>query len=279
MVAFVALWAMVDGVAGTAIQHLFAWQVVWVRYSVHLLIVLALWGRRGPSAPWRTRHLRAQLVRSSMMLIMPASFAIAITHGATANMVFGIFWCAPLLVLAFASVISRERPSVRTWLAAGLGWAGAWLYLAPDGVPSRHVIALSVAMAGSFALYVVMTRELRAEPLRVNLFYTAVVPWVALLPMMPRDWVAPTHAEAVALLFIGAAGWLALLALDRAAEAAPVSDTAPMLTLQIASIAIFATLVHHGISPHRLLASAALVAAATALGWHAIARPPMVKTP
>jgi hypothetical protein len=114
--------------------------------------------------------------------------------------------------------------------------------------------------------------------LRVNLFYTAVVPWLALLPVMPRAWVVPSHAEAAALLFIGSAGLLTLLALDRAAEAAPVSDTAPMLPLQIASIAIVATLVHHGTSLHRLLASTVLVAAAALLGWLAIARTPTVKT-
>ena len=272
MLAFVALWALIETTAAVVLHHVLTWQVEWTRFTVHLLIVLAIWGRRGAMAPWRTRKPRQQLVRSAMMLIMPASWAIAASRGDAASMMLAIFWSAPLLVLALAAVIERERMRVLAWLAAGLGWVGAWLFYAPEELPSAATIALSLAMAASFALYVVMTRGLRSEPMRVNLFYTAIVPWIALLPVMPRVWVTPAPGELAGLLFIGAAGWLGFVAIDRAVNAAPVSQTAPMLCLQIAGVAILAALTGHGPSFLRLAASTTFVGAAAALAWLALPR-------
>jgi drug/metabolite transporter (DMT)-like permease len=264
MSAFAGLWALIEFVGALAIHRVLAWQVVFVRYSVHLVIVLALWGRH---APWRTRRLPAQLVRSAMMLIMPASFVFAASRGVSTAWFMTIFWSAPLLVLFFAHVVERERATASTWAAAALGWIAAWLYYAPEARPSHSAIVFGLGMAGSLALYIAMTRGLRHESLRTNLFYTAVVPWAALLPVMPRTWVLPSPTEFAALLFIGAAGWVVLFAVDRAADAAPVSDTAPMLYLQIGITMLLVGAFGHHEGLRRLAAFTVVLAATLALAW------------
>jgi drug/metabolite transporter (DMT)-like permease len=265
LLVFVAMWALVDSSLTAAGLHgLTGWQVVFTRYTVHLAIVLVLWGKH---APWRTRRPRMQLVRSAMMLVMPASYLLALTRGAPIDWVMTIFWSSPLQLLIYSAVFERERAGATTWIAALLGWLAAWIYYAPQGLPTRGATVFGLAMGASFGLYVAMTRDLRDEPLHTNLFYTAVVPWAGLLPAMGRLWVSPPPSEIAVLVFIGAAGWIALLGIDRSAEAAPVSDTAPLLYLQIGIAALIALPVGHHPPALRLAEAAGLLSATLATGW------------
>lgn len=260
--AFVTLWAIIEIVAAAVFRRVTPLQTVFVRYSVHLLITLALWGRH---APWRTRMLKLQLLRSAMMLVMPVAYIIGVERGHAPAWIMTIFWCAPLLVVLFAVLFTGERASPTIWLAAAIGWVAAWLYFAPVGRPSLGTVVFGLAMAASFAAYIPMTRALSHEPLSTNLFYTAVVPWIALLPVMPKVWVAPAPAGIAGLLFIGAAGWVTLLAIDRGSEAAPVVDTAPLLHLQVGVTMVITVAEGHSPGFARVLPTAALVAAALLL--------------
>ena len=58
LLVFVALWAALEAVGSLVFHSIAVWQVVFVRYAIHVAIVLALWGRK---SPWRTRRLRYQL--------------------------------------------------------------------------------------------------------------------------------------------------------------------------------------------------------------------------
>jgi hypothetical protein len=80
------------------------------------------------------------------------------------------------------------------------------------------VVAAALTSAASFSLYVVMTRMLRGESLRANLFYTALGVFAVLSLFMPTVWVTPTSHDARVMVLIGALGLVALLALDRMSE-------------------------------------------------------------
>lgn len=277
MLASVFLWALVEVVGGRVIRTVTVWQIVWTRYTVHLLFVLAVWGPN--SAVWRTGKPWPQLVRSLMMLTMPATFAIALGRGAGADMTFAIFWIAPLMVLAIAWLAKGERQTALGWACAALGWGAAWLFYGPSGRPSFLTVALSLGMAASFAIYIVMTRGLRDQSLGSNLFYTALVPWLALLPLMPRVWVTPQPAELAAIVVIGGAGLIGLLATDRAASYAPVSRTAPLMPLQMASTGVLAVFAGRSPKVVVLAGAIALVAATSAVLWVALRRAPAAETP
>ena len=89
-------------------------------------------------------------------------------------------------------------------------------------------------MAVTFSLYVVMTRSLRSETTRANLFYTALGVFLMLSPAMPSLWIMPTLPHFAAIVGVGLLGLATLYALDRLAAAAPVSVSAPFAYLQIA---------------------------------------------
>jgi drug/metabolite transporter (DMT)-like permease len=140
---------------------------------------------------------------------------------------------SPLLILALAWLVLQERPARGLWIATGLASAGAIVASRPGPAPAAGLLVFPAAMAASFSLYVAMTRSLRSETTRANLFYTALGVAVALAAVMPRLWITPSPRDLLVMLGIGALGLVALWALDRMAAAAPVSKSAPFACLQV----------------------------------------------
>ncbi|GGC78284.1 hypothetical protein [Chelatococcus reniformis] len=207
-------------------------QIVWCRYAVHLMIVLLIWGQRTPVTFWRTSRPVSHVCRSLMMIVMPGSFAIALAHGIAVEFVWSMFWMAPALIIAIAAVCLKERPP---WAVVAASFVGALCVAAMFGhvrSPSLSAIGLALAAAGSFSLYVVLTRSLREQPLSTNMFYTAIAVFVAATPAMPSVWIWPDAHDLVLLTILGGAGFAVLLALDHACRAAPAWGGANALFTQ-----------------------------------------------
>jgi hypothetical protein len=239
MALFAVSWAVLEEELGSRLrQPIPLTQIVWCRYASHLTLVVLIWGRRTPSQLWRTSRPTLQIGRSLLMLVMPLSFGAAVAFGGGLSAVWAAFWIAPLLILLFAAPITRERMPLWIWLVTAMACVGAVAVIAPSSAVRGWSLIGAGAMAGSFALYVVLTRVLRSEPLATNLFYTAFGVFVPLTLLMLRDWQMPSLHDAVILFAIGALGLLALFALDRAASTAPVWWSAPFLALQVATVSL-----------------------------------------
>ena len=236
---FAAAWAFVEGVFGARLQlHYSLMQVVWCRYAVHLACLLLIVGWRAPSRLWRTRRVGFQLSRSVLMLVMPASFALSLAAGDRPGTVWAMFWIAPLMILGFARWALGERVPRWVWAVAAIGSGVAAVMAEPSLPRSLAGALLPLAMALSFSVYVVMTRSLRDEPVQANLFFTALGVFALLTPLMPFVWVTPNLHDAVLLAGIGIVGLLALWALDRACERAPVAQVAPTLHVHLLCMAL-----------------------------------------
>ena len=233
MVLFVAIWAAVEALAGRVLRVYSPYQVVFTRYAVHLALMLAVWGFRDPGSLWRTRRPAYQLSRSLLMLCMPASWVMAAQAGVDPGTASSIFWLSPLFILGFGRLVLGERAPLALWIAAAAAVAGAFAVCGFHRVPPAWLVVFPLAMAGSFSLYVAMTRSLRTETTRANLFYTALGVALALSVAMPRLWVWPSARDLSAMVAIGVIGFGALWALDALAAAAPVSITAPLAPLQL----------------------------------------------
>ncbi len=261
VVAFAALWAGVEAIARHVVFRYSAFQVVWARYAVHLLLMLVIWGR-SPASLWRTRRPAYQLGRSLLMLVMPGSWALAMAGGTPGNLILGLFWVSPVVILLLAAWILDERPGLLTWVAALAGYAGAVLTFRPP-LPAGSQLVLPLLMSLSFSLYVVLTRPLRFETTRANLFYSALGVFLALTPLMPRVWQAPPLHDVGIFIVIGVLGYVALWCVDRFAALAPVSLTAPVLYLHLA----FLTLESVGGVGRSALLGAVAVAIIAAVTW------------
>ena len=236
---FAAAWAFVEGVFGARLQlHYSLMQVVWCRYAVHLACLLLIVGWRAPSRLWRTQRVGFQLSRSVLMLVMPASFALSLAAGDRPGTVWAMFWVAPLMILGFARWALGERVPRWVWAVAAIGSGVAAVMAEPSLPRSLAGALLPLAMALSFSVYVVMTRSLRDEPVQANLFFTALGVFALLTPLMPFVWVTPNLHDAVLLAGIGIVGLLALWALDRACERAPVAQVAPTLHVHLLCMAL-----------------------------------------
>lgn len=233
MIAFAALWVLADAVAGRLRHPYSPYQVVWARYGSQLAIMLAIWGWRDPLVLVRTRRPVLQIARSLLMLVMAGAWILALQRGLTADTVLAIFGLAPLIICALAAVLLKERPTPGIWVSAAVVSVGATFCLPLDVRLSLTAVAAALTFAGSFSLYVVMTPMLRGESLRANLFYAALGVFAALSLFVPTIWVTPTSHDAVVMVLIGAVGLLALLALDRMAETAPVSSCGAMVDTRL----------------------------------------------
>jgi drug/metabolite transporter (DMT)-like permease len=268
MIGFGVLWAAVESVAVHLSRGYSPYQVVWTRYAVHLGFMLAVWGWRQPLSLFSTRRPLFQFGRSALMLIMPVSFVVGATRGLDHAALMAVFGVTPLLVLAFSGVFLQEMPTFVLFVAAAGAGAGAALLLSPEHAPaSMRLLLWPLVMAASFSLYIVMTRSLRTETTRANLFYTALGVFLALSPLMPAVWIWPTAHDLAVMVAIGLLGWAGLYCLDRLAAAAPVTESAPLTLVQVVITVGLGTLAGHFQPRPELWTGLALSAGAVLLTW------------
>jgi hypothetical protein len=214
-------WALLFGLLFAAVELLGAsleapysvYQIVWMRYGVHLAIMLVVLGRRDLTLPFSTEHMPRQIFRSLLMLAMPASWGTAVAQGEDPMTLAAGLAATPALVALILAVPGGTRLSANTWTCAILSVAGG-LGLAWHHVAFRASDLLPRVGALCLALYVVETRRLRHEQLPVNLFHTAFWVFLALTPAERSVWISPPVHDWLVIGMIGASGLLALLALD-----------------------------------------------------------------
>lgn len=268
MTAFVVLWAAIEALAAGVLQAYSPFQVVWTRYAVHLLVLVAIWPVIGGPAPWRTSRPLYQFGRSLLMLGMPASWVFAMHAGVPGDTIMLLFWVSPLLILGLAWLLLREAPPPTAWAAAALGLAGAALLHGHHSL-SAGELPLPLLMALSFSLYVVMTRALRDQPLASNLFHSALGVFLVLTLAMPALWHWPSWRDLLVMCSVGVLGLLALALLDRAAAAAPLAMSAPVAYLQLPVFLALgaATGLVAFVSPRRSAAGMLLIVGVAAVWW------------
>jgi drug/metabolite transporter (DMT)-like permease len=233
MTLFALAWVYLEEVVASTLTHPYPiLQVVWIRYGVHLVLML-LFNLQAPQLMWRTQRLGFQLGRSLLMLVMPASYALAVAAGIPDGSIWALFWISPLMALFGARVVLGDDVPRRTWAICLSCAVVAGTILIDRDTPVGPSVLSPVLMAAAFAGYVVMTRGLVQERLQTNLFYSAFGVFVALSPIVPWSWVTPNGNDFAELASIGIVGLVALCAFDRAVVAAPVSRSIAALYVHV----------------------------------------------
>ena len=148
------------------------------RYAVHVLLLAALFGRHLLPLVASTRRPLMQIVRSLTMVVMPTSFAVAIGHGASAELVWSVFWIAPLLIISLEVVLLNARPAPVAWVASAVGAVAAAALFGNGAVPQRATATLRRALI----------RRLRRDNARILLLslLTCSLRPARLWPSLPR---------------------------------------------------------------------------------------------
>jgi drug/metabolite transporter (DMT)-like permease len=212
-------------------------QVVFFRSAFAILPVLLIFAlRRELGAAFRTRrplgHVGRGLLGVGGMFFNFGALARLPLAEATA-----ISFAGPLITVALAALMLKERIRIYRWSAVGIGFLGVVIMLAPHlettriaGPTLAERLGAALAFLGAFcnAGSVIQTRRLTdTETTSSIVLYFSLVCALAGLLTLPFGWKMPSAFELSALIGVGVLGGLGHLLLTESYRYADASLVAP----------------------------------------------------
>jgi drug/metabolite transporter (DMT)-like permease len=264
MVLAVTLFGCLDSLSKYLIGSYPAPAIVWQRFLLQTLAMVALFGPTMRMTLVRTVSPGLQLLRAFMLASSSVIFVTSLRYMDLAT-VTSIVFIAPILVALIGGPLLGEKVGMRTWLALAGGFTGVLLIVRPGGGAFGWYTLLPIACACFVAGYQILTRKLagRDSPI-TTLFYPGVIA-VVLVPIafpgsfyvLPRE--LPHILAFVTIGLFGAAGHFLLI---RAHADAPATMLAPFGYSQLL-VALFLGWIAFGQLPDGIaLAGMALIASA-----------------
>ena len=214
-------------------------QLVFFRSACAIPPVLLIYAFRGElMSAVRTNRPFGQLGRGLLSVVGMFTNFSALTRLPLADAT-AISFASPLITVALAAVILKERVRAYRWTAVLVGFAGVIVMLIPHFDVSHYAAAgaASAATVGSmFAIIaafcnagtVIQTRRLaQSETTSSIVFYFSLVTALAGALTLPFAWHTPTGSELLALVSLGVLGGIAHIFLTESYRHATASVVAP----------------------------------------------------
>lgn len=203
-------------------------QVVWARYAVHLLFVVAVFAPRHGTRLLHTRRTGIQVTRSALLLGCTACYFTALGYIALPTAA-AINFTSPIIVTVLAIPLLGEQVGWRRLCAAAFGFAGALVIIRPGAGAVHPAGALVLATAVMYAFYQILTRRVSAtDPPHTSVAWMAVVGTLATSIALPWFWITPEGVRGwLALLSIGGFAALGHFFVVKALQHAPASVVSP----------------------------------------------------
>jgi drug/metabolite transporter (DMT)-like permease len=214
-------------------------EVVFFRsaFAVVPVVLVYAW-RRELAAAVRTENPLGQASRGALSIVgMFCNFgALARLPLIEAN---AIGFSSPLIGVALAALVLKERVRIYRWSAVTIGFVGVLVVLAPHFsrdeltlvmASTASVAGVTYAVAGSVinAGTMIQTRHLtKSERTSSIVFYFSVICALSGLVTLPFGWIMPTAAELAALATIGFLGGMGHILLTESYRYASASVVAP----------------------------------------------------
>ena len=214
-------------------------QMVFFRSAFAILPVVVIYALRGElaSAVYTNRPL-GQLGRGMLSVFGMFTNFSALTRIPLAD-VTAISFASPLITVALAAIILKERVRVYRWSAVLIGFAGVVVMLIPhldighyamSGTTAVATIGSVLALLSAFcnAGTVIQTRRLtQSETTSSIVFYFSLVCALAGALTLPFAWHSPTGGELTKLIMLGILGGIAHIFLTESYRHAAASVVAP----------------------------------------------------
>ena len=214
-------------------------QLVFFRSACAIPPVLIIYALRGElMEAVRTNRVFGQLGRGALSVGGMYTNFSALTRLPLADAT-AISFASPLITVALAAIILKEKVRVYRWSAVLVGFAGVIVMLIPHLDISLYVAAgaMATATVGSiFALVsafcnagtVIQTRRLtQSETTSSIVFYFSLVTALAGLVTLPFAWHTPTGSELMMLVAMGVFGGIGHIFLTESYRYAAASVVAP----------------------------------------------------
>ncbi len=233
MVSAATLFAMKDGFAKYLGGIYPVMQLLWVQYSLLLLIVLpTIVVRHGWRSLWPS-HIIPQIARGMMSMLAVGLFYIAITEIPLADATALIF-ISPVVVTALSPFLLHENVGIRRWLAVIVGFIGIIFIVQPGFQEFRLGTLASLGAGVIWAFFQIMTRSLAQQEIPlVTVLYTALIGAATMNILLPFYWVTPVLSDGVMLLLMAGFASAGQALLIYAFVAAPAVVVAPFVYVTI----------------------------------------------
>lgn len=240
----VSLFPFMNAAVKLLTVHYPVTQIVWARFTGHLIVMLIVFL---PRYGWRlvaTRRPAVQLGRSLLMLVSNMVFVIAIGRVplATAS---AIGFTSPFLVTAMSVPLLGEQVGPRRWSAVLVGFAGALLIIRPGSGLANPAVLLLLVSAACYALYQIATRWVAFyDGAATGIVFAALLGSLAMSLLLPFVFVWPRSlfdlAMFVSLGLIGGAGHYLII---RAFQCGPAAVLAPLGYIELIGTSILGYLI------------------------------------
>jgi drug/metabolite transporter (DMT)-like permease len=213
-------------------------QMVFFRSAFAIVPVVLIYAIRGElMSAVRTKRPFGQLRRGTL-----STFGMFTNFGALTRLpmadVTAISFASPLITVALAALILKERVRIYRWSAVAVGFIGVIVMLIPQ-FDVHHYAALgadvaafgallAVGSAISNAATVIQTRRLtQSETTPCIVFYFSLICTIAGALTLPFAWHTPTKVELIELIATGFLGGVAHIFLTESYRHASASVVAP----------------------------------------------------
>lgn len=258
-------FAILDASAKWLVQSLPVVEVVWLRFAIHVVLMVVLLSPTQGLAIWRVRDWRLHLLRSAMLASMTGLNFWALQYlqlAVTGAMQFSV----PILIAVMSSWWLHERLDARRWLAIVGGFLGVLLVIRPGSQGFHPAIFLSVMNALLYAAFNLLTRRMAAteSPQAMQLLSACGAALVLAVPAL-LHWQMPPNGLTWAVLGLcGLMGGLGHLFVAMAHRYASASVLGPFLYQQILYMTLWGWLVFRQV-PDAFVVAGALVVVASGL--------------
>ena len=213
-------------------------QMVFFRSAFAILPVVLVYAIRGELATAvRTSRPLGQLGRGLLSVGGMFTNFSALTRLPLADAT-AISFASPLITVALAAIILKERVRIYRWSAVVIGFAGVIVMLIPH-LDIGHYAAIGGAAAAAGSMFavisafcnagtVIQTRRLtQSETTSSIVFYFSLVCAIAGALTLPFAWHSPTLRELAALIALGVLGGFAHILLTESYRYGTASLVAP----------------------------------------------------
>lgn len=208
--------------------------LVWARWSMQALVLLALLGPTMRLGLLRTARLPLHLARGVVLIVSSLCFFSALRFLPLAEAT-ALNYTSPILVTLMAGWLLHEPLTRPRWAFIAAGFIGMLLIIRPGSQMLTPPALFALGAAAFYAVFQILTRQLAGENLMVLLVYPSLVGAVGLalvVPFVHDGGVYPT-SDLGAVIGIGIVGTLGHLLFVQAFQRAAASAIAPFTYMQL----------------------------------------------
>jgi drug/metabolite transporter (DMT)-like permease len=219
-------------------------QIVWARFTGHLVIMLLVFLPRYGRRLLATRRPGVQIGRSLLMLVSNMMFVVAIARVPLAS-ASAIGFTSPLIVTALSVPLLHESVGIRRWSAVIVGFAGALLVVRPGTGLHDPAVLLLLLSSAAYALYQIATRWVGLyDDAAVGIVFSALLGSLIMSAALPFVFVMPQEPLDILLFcslgLLGGAGHYLVI---RAFQSGPAAVIAPLGYVELVGTATLGYLI------------------------------------